>query len=86
MGNLALLEDRVTALENIPPPQFESYATEIEDIMNRLHDHDKMLTEKVGCDTYDNEIASLREMIGNIEPDDNHPIVVNSSSNLPKPL
>jgi len=43
------------------------------------------LTNKVDCDSYDNEIASLREMIGNIEPDEAKPIIVGTHS-LPKPV
>lgn len=43
------------------------------------------MTNKLDCDTFDNEVASLREMIGNIEPDDAKPIIVGAPI-LPKPV
>lgn len=79
------LDTRVTVLENVPPPQFESYASEIEELFAKIKDHDHQLTNKVDCDTFDNENASLREMIGNMEPDDAKPIIVRTN-NLPKPV
>jgi hypothetical protein len=34
------LDNRVTILENIPPPQFESYASEIEELFTKLKEHE----------------------------------------------
>ena len=34
------LDNRVTVLENVPPPQFESYASEIDELFAKLKDHD----------------------------------------------
>jgi hypothetical protein len=38
------------------------------------------MSYKIDCDVFDNEIASLRELIGNLEADDN------KKQKLPKPV
>jgi hypothetical protein len=38
--------------------------------MQKLKELESQIKDKVDCDFFDNEIASLREMIGNIEPDE----------------
>jgi hypothetical protein len=34
----------------------------------RLKLLENLMNEKVDCDTFDNEISALRELIGNIDP------------------
>jgi hypothetical protein len=45
-------------------------SAEIEALMNKIKDLESKVNEKVDCDTFDNEIASIRDMIGNMEPSD----------------
>jgi hypothetical protein len=40
------------------------------DIMRRLNHLEMDMKNKIDCDVFDNELASLRELIGNIEGDD----------------
>lgn len=78
------LEGRVEAIENIPPPIVqESNSHDIEDLMQRVKDLEANIKDKVDCDMFDNEIAALREMIGNIEPDETKPIQVTSAPSGP---
>lgn len=50
--------------------------TDLEDLLRRLGLVEKDLRGKLDCDLFDNEIAGLRAMIGNIEPDEARPQVV----------
>lgn len=47
-------------------------SAEIEALMNKIKDLENKVNEKVDCETFDNEIASLRDMIGNMEPSDDN--------------
>jgi hypothetical protein len=76
---------RVSFLENAPPPEFESHSSEIEDLFNKIKEIEVQITAKVDCDMFDNEVASLREMIGNMEPDESNIIKIDKP-NLPKPI
>jgi hypothetical protein len=44
----------------------------LDDILSRLKALEDRVNEKVDCDTFDNELMAIREMIGNMEsPGDN---------------
>ncbi len=71
MSRLRGMEARIDTIENAPPPIIpESNQQEIDDLMQKLKELENQIKDKVDCDFFDNEIASLREMIGNIEPDE----------------
>ena len=43
---------------------------DVKDLMKKLKDLEEQLKKKVDNETFNNEVAALREMIGNSEPDD----------------
>ena len=42
--------------------------TDLEDLLQRIEKLEALVGGKVDCDTFDNELMSIREMIGNFEP------------------
>ena len=45
-------------------------SSDIDDLSKRIKDLENIVKDKVDCDTFDNEIMAIREMIGNMEPTD----------------
>jgi hypothetical protein len=43
-------------------------SSDIDDLTKRIKDLENIVKDKVDCDTFDNEIMAIREMIGNMEP------------------
>ena len=60
------LADRVSKLEQSAN---DSNSSELDEIMKKIRDLEKEMNNRVDCDTFDNEIAALRAMIGNMDND-----------------
>ena len=44
---------------------------DMQDLLKKIKELEEQLKNKVDSDDFSNEVAALRAMIGNIEPDDN---------------
>lgn len=59
--------------DNINVPVIENSSNinnYLEDLLKRMNDLEQKLDSKLDCDVFDNEIASLRALIGEIDNDD----------------
>jgi chromosome segregation ATPase len=76
---LAALLDKIKEIESALD---NSQAGDIDDLMKRLKELEKLIADKVDCDLFDNEIAALTALIGNMEDGKGTSIPVTS---LPPP-
>jgi chromosome segregation ATPase len=64
MDRLQQLTEKMRQLEDSVA---NSSTGDVEDLMKKLKELEKLINDKVDCDTFDNEIAALRAMIGNMD-------------------
>lgn len=63
---LQALSDKIRELETALASA-NSSSGDVDELMKKLKELEKQVAEKVDCDTFDNEIAALRAMIGNMD-------------------
>ena len=62
--------DKINSVQPISAAEGSSISQhELDEILKKLKDLERELANKVDCDTFDNEIAALRDMIGNMDSD-----------------
>ena len=67
--DLKRLEERLNSL----PTGGSDNHSELEEILKKIKDLENEVSSKVDCDTFDNELAALRELIGNMDHDGTKP-------------